>query len=419
MQFEFIITLNWVKTALEGKDKGQYWQKWQSELEKPSKLLPFFAFCPDPINNLVNLPRYSFLLRFSFKLRKPYISKDDGDFHLLDNPIRKDKVFKTPMVAATSWKGALRSAMMRLLVKELHAGRIQDSEFIEYRLQLYRLFGNEKDGTAEFLNRAFVRKKIPPLAKNADAEEKKKWRQRFEEALKEADETFEQYLREKKYRVGEIEGFQGRFRFFPTFFDKVKLEVINPHDRKTGVGARGPILMECVPPGTEGELFLLYVPLGVAEQDEASLRAEVAADLAAVAEGVRAMLTKYGFGAKTSSGFGVAGEKLLKKGKLAINIPVKKSAPPNKFRALLNEEGRPIEVLLDSSGKLLKKSQLRKLGDRKPANLTNAEFEEFKKWYEEHGEAIAKGFVIACFDSFSELVQRAQAIAGELKENRQ
>jgi CRISPR-associated protein Cmr2 len=66
-----------------------------------------FGFTPN-IDDLDCLPSLSFMLHISFKLRKPYLSKDDRTFHLLDNPVRKDKVFQTPMVASTSWKGALR-----------------------------------------------------------------------------------------------------------------------------------------------------------------------------------------------------------------------------------------------------------------------------------------------------------------------
>jgi CRISPR-associated protein Cmr2 len=121
--------------------------------------------------------------------------------------------------------------------------------------------------------------------------------------------------------------------FFPTFFNELGLEVINPHDRKTGVGARGPILMECVPQGTKGDLFLLYVPFGAIEQGENERRAEVVEDLQVLAQGIQAMLTTYGFGAKTSSGFGVAANHLAGEGKLALRAElagkvVPSAAPP-------------------------------------------------------------------------------------------
>jgi len=55
-----------------------------------------------------------------------------------------------------------------------------------------------------------------------------------------------------------------------------------------------------VPAGTPGIFTLLYVP--PVNTDENTARA----DLKAVAKGVKVMLTQYGFGAKTSSGYGVA-----------------------------------------------------------------------------------------------------------------
>jgi len=84
------------------------------------------------------------------------------------------------------------------------------------------------------------------------------------------------------------------------------------------VGARGPILMECVPQGAIGELVLLYVPFGPLEQGEDKRRAKVAQDLEVLVKGVQVMLTIYGFGAKTSSGFGTAEDRLAGEGKLAI-----------------------------------------------------------------------------------------------------
>lgn len=106
----------------------------------------------------------------------------------------------------------------------------------------------------------------------------------------------------------------GRLYFYPTFFsnidEKKRLEVINPHDRAKGTSKRGPIPLECVPVGALGDLVILYVPFGKVEEKE------VAEDLKLVVAGVEAMLTIYGFGAKPSSGFGVA--EVEGKGELAI-----------------------------------------------------------------------------------------------------
>ncbi len=270
MPLEFLATakLDWLKTAFfEDKDKKRWLSKWRAQLEKPSDLWKNswkkgreekkgLAILPDPDNlstAITLLPPLSFMLHIPFSLQKPYLSKDERAFHLLDNPVRKEKVFQTPMVASTSWKGALRAAMWQL-------GHDENCEIT------IRMFGNPR-------------------------------------------ENDEQQA--------------GRLYFYPTFFDKVCLEVINPHDRKTGIGTV-PILMECVPQGTKGNLYVLYVPFGSVAQSEA------AQDLEVLAEGIKAMLTVYGFGAKTSSGFGMAD--LQGKGQLVVHYPDESKRPPKPIR---------------------------------------------------------------------------------------
>jgi CRISPR-associated protein Cmr2 len=189
--------------------------------------------------------------------------------------------------------------MMRELVNALQSGKKSEDEFVEERLRLYRLFGNEKDGTADFLNRAWALHRVGPPPD--DEHKKEEWERRFQETVKQVAGEFEDRLREEGYRVGDIEGFQGRLHFYPTFFDQIGLEVINPHDRKTGAGKQ-PIYFECVPAETKGTFTLLYVPIGAGPTDEETCKK----DLKAVACGIKAMLTVYGFGAKTSSGYGVA-----------------------------------------------------------------------------------------------------------------
>ena len=219
---------------------------WQKSLA--ANVIPEIFRAMPYSTTIAQMPPFSFLVQVPFKLYKPYLSKDERDFYLLDNPLRREKVFQTPMVAATGWKGALRAALWQLGYKE-------DNRVI------LRLFGNPR---------------------------------------------------------GSEEGQAGRLHFYPTFFDKISLEVINPHNRETGIGERGPILMECVPQGTAGDLVLLYVSFGPIEQSEAERRAEVAQDLEVLAEGIQALLITYGFGAKTSSGFGTVEDRLAGKGTLAL-----------------------------------------------------------------------------------------------------
>jgi CRISPR-associated protein Cmr2 len=203
-----------------------------------------------PKIDLTVLPAYTFVIQFTFTLVQPYISRDEQNFYIIDNPVRKDKVFGLPYVASTSWKGSLRAALWQL-------GHREQGEPIR------RLFGNEKG-----------------------AEDQKNFR-------------------------------AGRLYFYPTFFTHKSLEMINPQDRRLRSG-KDPILFESVPKDTPGVFTLLYVPFDIIGENEQETRTEVAGDLQLVATGLQAMFRTYGFGAKTSSGFGLAREDIS--GSLTLRI---------------------------------------------------------------------------------------------------
>jgi len=193
-----------------------------------------------PKIDLAILPAYSFVIQFTFILAQPYISRDEQDFYIIDNPIRKDKILGLPYVASTSWKGSLRSALW-------HLGYKEENDLIRY------LFGNEKE---------------PKDLKDFRA---------------------------------------GRLYFYPTFFIYKSLEIINPQDRKLRAG-KDPVQFESVPRDTKGTFTLLYVPFDLGGEEEKTIREQVAKELPLLATGLQAMFTIYGFGAKTSSGFGLAKE---------------------------------------------------------------------------------------------------------------
>ena len=231
-------------------------------------------------------PPGSWAVQITFTLRKPYISKDDVDFYILDNPVKKEHVFKVPYVAPSQWKGTLRAAMVRELVEWW---RTQDTKypmkFARRRFHLALLFGDEKGEESG---------SIKGLAKYLD-----------EIGGDEAARLFREKMR-KYFGVHEdkpMPHFQGRLHFYPTFFDKIGLEVINPHDRKTGTGKQ-PIYFECVPTGTKGTFTLLYVPSYLSDKPEEAQN-QAKRDLKTVLRGLYAMFKRYGFGAKTSSGYGV------------------------------------------------------------------------------------------------------------------
>src|SRR5579883_205025 len=178
-------------------------------------------------------------LAADFELLTPWYSKDDRPFHVLDNPVRKDRVFGVPFMSAASWKGLLRWAcLMQAGLQEClqrHGGKMNDWSDPDW---VIHLFGNEK---------------------------------------------------------GEQEDFQrGSLAFYPTWFDRVSFEVINPHSRKTRAGTQ-PILYEVVPPDTEGVLRLLYAPLPGDDGLGSAGRIDALQKLLDAAE---QLLTVYGFSAK-------------------------------------------------------------------------------------------------------------------------
>src|SRR5579885_522633 len=185
-------------------------------------------------------------IEIKFKLQSPWYSKDDRPFHVLDNPVRKDRVFGVPYMSAASWKGLSRWAY-RVHNGLIGPAPIQDEEQ-RRKAKAYELhfFGNEK---------------------------------------------------------GEKEDFQrGSLAFYPTWFDKVGFEVINPHSRKTRAGTKL-ILYEVVPADTEGILRLQYAPLpGAAKRDGV----EPTEALQSLLDAAEQLLTVYGFSAKRTAGWGIA-----------------------------------------------------------------------------------------------------------------
>jgi len=197
------------------------------------------------------LPSATWLaLQVDFELLTPWYSKDDRVFHLLDNPVRKDRVFGVPFMAASSWKGMLRWAcrMQAGLREHLeqHNGRLDDWHDPDWILHL---FGHEKG------------------------------------------EEEHQKLR------------QGALVFYPTWFDRMGFEVINPHSRERRAGTH-PIYYEVVPPGANGTLSLLYAPWP--GMKPAAKPEEV---LPKLLEAIEALLTTYGISAKRTVGWGTAGIK--------------------------------------------------------------------------------------------------------------
>lgn len=205
------------------------------------------------------LPPYSFFLQFQFTLSKPYISRDDKVLYPVENPVRKDKVFGLPMIEGSSWKGNMRWTARKGI--ELDAGLSEEQRNNKLK-KLLNLFGNEK----------------------------------------EVDDDFR----------------QGRLHFYPTFFEKIRLEVINPHERKTKAG-KVPVYIETVPADAKGIFSLLYFPFDLVGLHKDEVKPQFAEDFEMIPKAILQMMTLYGFSAKKSSGFGVTGTQ-LERGKLQSKI---------------------------------------------------------------------------------------------------
>ncbi|MDD3632567.1 MAG: RAMP superfamily CRISPR-associated protein [Candidatus Cloacimonetes bacterium] len=178
------------KQILEvGLKKNKLLNKYQNNL--------YYLFYPKN-SDLQNLLQHLTLIKISFTLKKPFISKDEGQFHILDNkitenPIVRDKFTLLPIVKSSTWKGHLRFA----------AEKVDWNQ--EKPLIIKRLFGSEPEEEQNQL--------------------------------------------------------KGRLYFFPTFFKKqTDKDIITPLKRDTRTPARGPISLEVIKPENESEFYLLYFP---------------------------------------------------------------------------------------------------------------------------------------------------------------
>jgi len=189
---------------------------------------------PEPPIPLTGLPLGTFLIDLPFTLTSDLICKDDAQLHLLDNPVKKDRVHGYPEYWGPSWKGILRQAFLANHDFNLRAFKTP---------QAIRLFGNPKDES-------------------------------------------------KDHR-------SGRLRLFTTRFDSIGFVVIHPSARMPKKPI--PILIETVPPKTQGRFRLLYCPWDTAAAD----LTDVEADALTIAETIKTMFL-LGIGAKSSAGFGTA-----------------------------------------------------------------------------------------------------------------
>ncbi|QSQ07980.1 hypothetical protein H0A61_00299 [Koleobacter methoxysyntrophicus] len=254
----------------------------------------------------------SFGIWCKFKLLLPYFSRDDDDFYIIDNPVLKDKVWKAPMVRGSTWKGALLNAAS-LKLKEL----IEDeNKPVEKILGLYvkisRIFGtgsNEFREVENSIEKALKDEKksshfIKSLMKYALSELGcSLYIERNGESL--TAQIWKHIKEEVSFPKECFRTRRGRAVFYPTFFDTLSLEVINPHNRKTKAGTQ-PIYFEVVPKDTEGIFQLVYIPYDSVMMARKEVKQQMKDDCKLLKELTRAVLEQNGIGAKTKLGWGTA-----------------------------------------------------------------------------------------------------------------
>ncbi len=232
--------------------------------------------------DISHLPKGSWTIEIPLILKKPFISKDDIPLYIIENPVRKDKVFNIPITSAMAWKGNLRWTMMKLFLEPVK----DDSEkFADIRFRHTLLFGTEK-GMEE----------VPTG-----------WTDYLDNLSSDAKEKYWNKLKEF-FAKDKVPSLEGMLHFYPTLWDRIDMEVINPHNRATKTG-KNPIYYEVVPKGAKGVFRVLYVPFHyIGRYEPVGLLNYVKSDLNDVIDGLKAMMFTYGFSAKKTIGYGVIEE---------------------------------------------------------------------------------------------------------------
>ena len=324
----------------EAKSLRDEWKKRYKRMEYQGYLTDIKAIYhslqqPD-LSDITCLPQYSFAISFELTLASPFVSRDDLDFYIVDNPIKKDRILGIPFIAPPTWKGSLRNASRTIMVgyNKKSANNIEDSEAMR------RLFGNSRTAEDNFV--------------------------------------------------------AGRVQCFPTFFLKSGLEIINPHDRGRKVGVN-PILIETIPRGATGTFTLLYMPFDMIGMADEKTKKETASDLRFITKALKTISADYGIGAKTSSGFGLLRDEFSNGCILinAIDFPEPEQLldkndtgfePPDEaFLKYMDRQGVVLPEFLNETGELLSTKQyVAHKNSLHGGSLS--EYKKFRQWYTHYGQ---------------------------------
>lgn len=305
---DFIVT--WLKDKVMIEKHFDFDSDQQiKDVELISGIIPKYEI----YNYTRKLPPYSFIIRASFKLKQPYFSKDDDEFYIIQNSILKERVFKVPMIRGSSWKGSLASAFKELINEEDKFEKRK--EIIDSYLRIFGTGSENIKVIEEYLKEKskdlekFKEKLLEFVLFELGMRIEKKFIDEIKHinSYKELQRVLNEKISEKIQKDSknlpiEFRTHKGRAVFYPTYFDNLSLEAINPHDRRKRAGTQ-PIYYEVVPEGTEGILQIIYIPFdGILKENE-TLRCEVEKDLENILSAIE-KVSQNGIGAKTKLGWG-------------------------------------------------------------------------------------------------------------------
>lgn len=265
----------------------------------------------DKISEIVkDLPTYSFILWSEFELNNSYFSRDDDNFYLIQNPVLKEQIFKIPMIRGSSWKGSLASAFKDIINDEKEKTKVIDSYFRIFgagsesiqNLESYFKNKSEKEGLTNLKDKGIKEKIVELLlfelgiTLNKEEINKIKSGEIVDVITEWLTSKSKDYIVKSKLPF-ELRTHKGRVVFYPTFFDKISLEVINPHDRSKRTG-KAPIFYEVVPTGSRGILQIVYIPFDLSTNKD-----EIESDINYLISAIE-ILSEKGIGAKTKLGWG-------------------------------------------------------------------------------------------------------------------
>lgn len=298
-EFPFI----WLKNNMSGDpNKATQVLEFTADKLRAENLAGIFENTEALQKYLKKLPPCSFALTAEIKLNAPYFSSDDDNFYLVDNPVLKEQVFKVPMVRGSGWKGALAAAAKELVSENfsnfLPFARIWGLGSSEYRNLLESL----KDEDPEKLKTRIISLSLFELGLKLDKNDINDINNKPQEFLKKLSQDLTIKNVKNKALLPYLQPHKGRAIFYPTFFNKLSLEVINPHDRQKRAGTK-PIFYEIVPEGTAGRLQIIYIPHDALLTENQVLKEQVTRDLSFLCKTIE-KAADQGIGAKTKLGWG-------------------------------------------------------------------------------------------------------------------